>query len=195
MMGKAIFTTIYVVHLLTFACDTINIIDMASTRIADACNAKTSAETISSDSSPRSPLQEVPKSSWTQGLKKVGLYFSGFVEDIDTVLESHCRDTITYYRTRTSVGIKENVESSEGGSQEAHRHESGLSWKHNAAGSTISFQNTPFQIGYKYDLECQFSNHYFKNKQKPGGAQNSSQVKKPGLRMQAYIVQPYKWLN
>ena len=40
-----------------------------------------------------------------------------------------------------------------------------LHWNHNAAGTSISFKNTHFQIGYKRDLDCQYGNHYYKNKQ------------------------------
>ena len=66
---------------------------------------------------PDSPeLPSSSASSWTQGLTKVGLYYSGFVEDIDRVLECHHKDTVTFYGTRNSVSNpqgKENIESSE----------------------------------------------------------------------------------
>lgn len=65
---------------------------------------------------PDSPELPSSCSSWTQGLKKVGLYYSGFVEDIDRVLKCHLKDTVTFYGTRNSVSNprgKENIESSE----------------------------------------------------------------------------------
>ena len=35
-----------------------------------------------------------------------------------------------------------------------------LHWHHKAAGTVISFGNTP---GYKQDLDCQYGDHYFKS--------------------------------
>ena len=40
--------------------------------------------------------------SWTHGLKRVGLYYSGFVDNLEDVLEMHRRSTLTTYGTRTS---------------------------------------------------------------------------------------------
>ena len=40
--------------------------------------------------------------SWTQGLNRVGLYYSGFVDNLEDVLEMHRRSTLTTYGTRTS---------------------------------------------------------------------------------------------
>ena len=37
-------------------------------------------------------------------------------------------------------------------------------WKHSAAGKVINFMNTPFSIGEKRDLHCQFGTHYFGQK-------------------------------
>ena len=37
-------------------------------------------------------------------------------------------------------------------------------WKHSAVGKTIDFDNTPFVIGEKRDLHCQFGDHYFNKK-------------------------------
>ena len=53
--------------------------------------------------------------TWTEGLKKSGLYYDGFVDDIESVLEQHRKDTVTFYGTRNSSGAeadKENVNSS-----------------------------------------------------------------------------------
>ena len=35
--------------------------------------------------------------SWAHGLRKSGLYYSGFVENIDWILEQHRKDTITLH--------------------------------------------------------------------------------------------------
>ena len=39
---------------------------------------------------------------WAQGLKRNGLYYEGFVDDHETVLELHRKYTTTTYGTRTS---------------------------------------------------------------------------------------------
>ena len=52
--------------------------------------------------------------TWAEGLKKSGLYYDGFVDDIESVLEQHRKDTVTFYSTRNSSGAgldKENVNS------------------------------------------------------------------------------------
>ena len=61
-----------------------------------------------------------------------------------------------------------------------------LHWNHNAAGTSISFKNTPFQIGYKRDLDCQYGNHYYKNKQESskGSTKDAKDKKLPRLRTQ-----------
>ena len=41
---------------------------------------------------------------WAKGLKKSGLYYDGFVDDIEAVLEQHRKETITFYGTRNSSG-------------------------------------------------------------------------------------------
>ena len=51
-----------------------------------------------------------------------------------------------------------------------------LFWNHSAAGTTISFDNTPFQIGYKRDLECQYGNHYYKNKRKDPDVKTAEKI-------------------
>ena len=50
--------------------------------------------------------------SWAHGLRKVGLYYIGFVEDIDWILWQHRKDIVTFYGTRNSTlsHDKENVE-------------------------------------------------------------------------------------
>ena len=45
--------------------------------------------------------------TWAEGLKKYGLYYDGFVDDIESVLEQHCKDTVTFYITRNSSGASE----------------------------------------------------------------------------------------
>ena len=42
--------------------------------------------------------------AWAKGLKRSGLYFDGFVDDVECVLEKHRKDTVTFYGTRTSTG-------------------------------------------------------------------------------------------
>ena len=42
--------------------------------------------------------------AWAKGLKRSGLYFDGFVDDIESVLEKHRKGTVTFYGTRTSSG-------------------------------------------------------------------------------------------
>ena len=41
---------------------------------------------------------------WAKGLKKSGLYYDAFVDDIETVLEQHRKETVTFYGTRNSSG-------------------------------------------------------------------------------------------
>ena len=43
-------------------------------------------------------------SSWTDGLKKSGVYYNGFVDDIEATLEQHRKQTVTFYGTRNSSG-------------------------------------------------------------------------------------------
>lgn len=53
--------------------------------------------------------------TWADGLRKSGLYYDGFVDDIESVLEQHCKDTVTSYGTRNSSRAeqdKENVNTS-----------------------------------------------------------------------------------
>ena len=40
--------------------------------------------------------------TWFEGLTKVGLYYEGFVDNLEDVLEGHRRCTMTSYGTRTS---------------------------------------------------------------------------------------------
>ena len=40
--------------------------------------------------------------SWAKGLQKSGLYYEGFVDNLDETLEAHRRCTVTTYGTRTS---------------------------------------------------------------------------------------------
>ena len=48
--------------------------------------------------------QEKQVLDWAKGLKSVGkYYFSGVVDNIDSLLESHKRDTLCTFGTRTSV--------------------------------------------------------------------------------------------
>ena len=37
--------------------------------------------------------------AWAKGLKRSGLYFDGFVDDVECVLEKHRKDTVTFYGT------------------------------------------------------------------------------------------------
>ena len=43
-------------------------------------------------------------STWTEGLKSNGLYFEGYVNDVDHLLEHHRAETVTTYGTRRSRG-------------------------------------------------------------------------------------------
>ena len=45
-----------------------------------------------------------PALAWTEGLSPRGLYFEGFVDDADALLEQHKADTVTTYGTRRSRG-------------------------------------------------------------------------------------------
>ena len=55
-------------------------------------------------------------SSWTEGLSRVGVYYEGFVKNVDDVLAKHSTETVTTYGTRRSRKIgssnKENHDSS-----------------------------------------------------------------------------------
>ena len=48
--------------------------------------------------------------TWAKGLKRSGLYFDGFVDDIESVLEQHRKDTVTVYGTRNSSGAEQDKE-------------------------------------------------------------------------------------
>ena len=39
---------------------------------------------------------------WAEGLKKVGTYYEGYVEDLEGTLELHRRDTVTTWGIRRS---------------------------------------------------------------------------------------------
>ena len=42
------------------------------------------------------------KSTWTESLKQVGVYFARVVDDADTLVLKHTNATVTTYGTRTS---------------------------------------------------------------------------------------------
>lgn len=44
------------------------------------------------------------KPAWAEGLSPRGLYFEGFVDDADALLEQHKADTVTTSETRRSRG-------------------------------------------------------------------------------------------
>ena len=46
---------------------------------------------------------------WTTGLVKQGLYYEGWVSDLDSVLASHSRETVTSYGTRRSTKNAANL--------------------------------------------------------------------------------------
>ena len=46
--------------------------------------------------------QDSDHPAWTRGLNKSGLYYEGFVDDLEDTLEAHRRYTLTTYGTRTS---------------------------------------------------------------------------------------------
>ena len=48
--------------------------------------------------------------SWIEKLKVTGKYYSGFVEDLDRVLELYRIDTVSTYGTRTSRKNKTMME-------------------------------------------------------------------------------------
>ena len=45
------------------------------------------------------------KEMWTNNLKRHGNYYSGFVTDLEEVLENHRMSTITTWGTRTSRSV------------------------------------------------------------------------------------------
>jgi len=42
------------------------------------------------------------KSSWSSGLARIRQYYEGIVENVESILELHRKDTVTTYGTRTS---------------------------------------------------------------------------------------------
>ena len=42
------------------------------------------------------------KSPWSTGLSRIGQYYEGIVENVESTLELHRKDTVTTYGTRTS---------------------------------------------------------------------------------------------
>ncbi len=44
--------------------------------------------------------------TWAENLKKSGLYYGSFVDDIESLLEQHCKETVTFYGTRSSSGAE-----------------------------------------------------------------------------------------
>ena len=57
-------------------------------------------------------------------------------------------------------------------------------WHHSAAGTVITFNKTPFQIGYKRDLECQYGKHYYKKKDGSSKSNEEGKKKLPRVRTQ-----------
>ncbi len=45
---------------------------------------------------------------WTEGLQQKGNYYEGWVEDIDGLLSSHAKATVTCYGTRRSSNASGN---------------------------------------------------------------------------------------
>ena len=67
-------------------------------------------------------------------------------------------------------------------------------WKHSAAGKVINFMNTPFSIGEKRDLHCQFGTHYFgqkatRNLKQPTESQLNEKSESSAL-VHEYILYP-----
>ena len=48
-------------------------------------------------------LESFRMEHWTTGLVKQGVYYEGWVSDLDSVLASHSRETVTSYGTRRST--------------------------------------------------------------------------------------------
>ena len=48
---------------------------------------------------------EVCKSTWEEGLKRVGEYYKGFVKNVDNLLAKHNTEIVTTYDTRRSRKI------------------------------------------------------------------------------------------
>ena len=60
---------------------------------------------------------------WSEGLQKRGTYYEGYVDDLDSVLEAHRRDTITSWGTRRSskAQLTENKENVAPGDPDQHQ--------------------------------------------------------------------------
>ena len=59
-------------------------------------------EICTMEAEPSVSCSPADKSTWTESLKQVGVYFEGVVDDADTLVLKHTNVTVTTYGTRTS---------------------------------------------------------------------------------------------
>ena len=64
---------------------------------------------VSVDSSSATTTDDHDDIAWAKGLKRSGLYFDGFVDDIESVLEKHRRDIVTFYGIYSNVRLLEGL--------------------------------------------------------------------------------------
>lgn len=120
---------------------------------------------------------------WTNGLVKQGLYYEGWVSDLDSVLASHSRETVTSYGTRRSTKNtaanlseedKENCQSEVCSIQVQLYYEAVLVLFSSQAtctpklywskGTMMHLNNTPFCVLESKRLECHYGPHYYKER-------------------------------
>ena len=127
------------------------------------------------------------KETWTNNLKRHGDYYSGFVTDLEEVLENHRMSTITTWGTRTSRSVtyqKKKVANDKENNVDIHCQVwtfyaciyimlsflyficiqlPMLYWNYKFSNSVAKLDNTPFRIISTRYLDCQYGNEYYKD--------------------------------
>eukprot|EP00118_Oscarella_pearsei_P020652 m.225244 g.225244 ORF g.225244 m.225244 type:complete len:124 (+) comp40012_c0_seq14:589-960(+) len=94
---------------------------------------------------------------WALGLRRSGLYFEGFVDNLE-VFEGHKAATLTTYGTRSSRQVihAEGSENNEPSSENCSSNDK-LFWSTNL----VNFGGVPFTIDEVRLQDCQFGIHYY----------------------------------
>lgn len=94
------------------------------------------------------------------------MYYEGFVDDLESVLDYHKVVTVTTYGTRKSrkfAGLGNHIEGKENESPNKQKHEqqeARLYWSKTEAHKLLEFDGVPFSIGDVKTLDCQFGEKY-----------------------------------
>ena len=123
---------------------------------------------------------------WTEGLNPCGLYYEGYTDDLQLMLTKHSTATVSTYGVRRSHTNhaaksinKENLEPST--SQDSKVYDKinvitslysffyqpqipKLYWTKSEGGREVSFDGMPFSVDKVSLLDCQYGEHYWKEK-------------------------------